>query len=104
MKILLLHILMVFGVVSVLDLGHSHKCVFFSYQVMSDLFVTPWTITCQDPLSVDFLGKNTGMGCHFLLQGNFPIEPASLVSLASAGRFFSIVPLGMPCNCRNLYI
>ena len=74
MKILLLHILMVFGVVSVLDLGHSHKCVLFSYQVMSDLFVTPWTITCQDPLSVDFLGKNTGMGCHFLLQGIFPIQ------------------------------
>ena len=28
----------------------------------------------------DLLGKNTGVGCHFLLQGNLPnpgIEPAS---------------------------
>ena len=31
------------------------------------LFVTPWTVTCQAPLW-DFPGKNTGMGCHFLLQ------------------------------------
>ena len=31
----------------------------------------------------DFLGKNTGSGCHFLLQGIFPdsgIKPASLAS------------------------
>ena len=27
----------------------------------------PWTITCQPPLSVDSPGKNTGVGCHFLL-------------------------------------
>ena len=30
----------------------------------------------------DFLGKSTGVGCHFLLQGNLPdpgIEPRSLV-------------------------
>ena len=25
----------------------------------------------------DFLGKNTGMGCHFLLQGIFLIKPRS---------------------------
>ena len=36
-------------------------------------------------------GKNTGMSCHALLQGIFPsqIEPASLMSLALAGRFFT---------------
>ena len=42
----------------------------------------------------DFPGKNTGMGCHFLLQGNLPdpgIEPASLVSLALVGEFFTTV-------------
>ena len=27
------------------------------------LFVTPWTVACQY-----FPGKNTGVGCHFLLQ------------------------------------
>ena len=30
------------------------------------LFVTPWTVTFQGQW--DFPGKNTGVGCHFLLQ------------------------------------
>ena len=36
--------------------------------------------------------KNTGVGCHFLLQGyllNAGIEPMSLESLALADRFFN---------------
>ena len=35
-------------------------------------------------------GKNTGVGCHALLQGIFPpgIEPMSLMSPALAGKFF----------------
>ena len=38
------------------------------------LFVTPWTIAHQGGLLCpwDFPGKNTGVGCHFLLQGTFP--------------------------------
>ena len=32
---------------------------------------TPRTVACQAPLSWDFPGKNTGVGCHFLLQGIF---------------------------------
>ena len=35
--------------------------------------VTPWTSACQAPLSMEFSGKNTGVGCHSLLQGIFPI-------------------------------
>ena len=34
----------------------------------SQLFVTTWTVACQAPLSMDSPGKNTGVGCHFLLQ------------------------------------
>ena len=38
-------------------------------------------------------GKNTGVGCHALLQGIFPtqglIEPTSLMSSALAGMFFT---------------
>ena len=43
-------------------------------------------------------GKNTGAGCHFLLQGIFPprIKPVSLVSPALAGRFFTTEPPGKP--------
>ena len=35
------------------------------------LFVTPWTVACQALSPWDFPDKNTGMGCHFLLQGIF---------------------------------
>ena len=35
------------------------------------LFATLWTVTCQAPLSREFSGKNTGVGCHALLQGIF---------------------------------
>ena len=52
-------------------------------------FLCPW----------DFPGKNTRVGCHFLLQGIFPntgTEPKSLTSLAQAGRFFTTEPAGKP--------
>ena len=32
------------------------------------LLATPWTAAHQAPPSMDFPGKNTGVGCHFLLQ------------------------------------
>ena len=34
------------------------------------LFATSWTVAHQAPLSMGFPGMNTGVGCHFLLQGN----------------------------------
>ena len=41
------------------------------------ILMTPWTIASQAPLW-DFPGtgtlENTGVGCHFLLQGIFPTE------------------------------
>ena len=43
----------------------------FSRKIMSSSFETPWTVTCQAPLS---MGKNTGMGCHSLLQEIFPTQ------------------------------
>ena len=48
-----------------------HVCVCECCSVVSDSVVTPWTVPHQDPLSVGFPGKNTGLGCHFLLQGIF---------------------------------
>ena len=30
--------------------------------------VTPWTAALQAPLFIGFPSKNTGVGCHFLLQ------------------------------------
>ena len=44
------------------------------------LFVTPWTVAYQAPPSMDFPGKNTGVGCHFLLQimSAVPLLPGSV--------------------------
>ena len=38
---------------------------------------TLWTAARQAPLSVDSPGKNTGVGCHFLLQGIFPTQESN---------------------------
>ena len=34
------------------------------------LFVIPWTVAHQIPLSWNSPGRNTGVGCHFILQVN----------------------------------
>jgi len=48
--------------------------------------VTPGAVACQAPLSIDFPGKDTGMGFHFFLQGIF-LTQVSPGGPASAGRF-----------------
>ena len=55
------------------------------------LFVTPWTVGCQPPLSVGFTRQEywSELPCPSL--GDLPdpgAESVSLISLASAGRFF----------------
>ena len=70
-------------------------------------FVTPWTIACQAPLSMEFSSTNTRAGCHFLLQGNLPnprIKPWSLTPPSVAGRFFTTAPPGKPMEKRNYSI
>jgi len=38
------------------------------------LFVTPWTVACQVPLSTGFLRQEHWSGFHFLLQSIFPTQ------------------------------
>ena len=68
-------------------------CVCGGGEVLSHvrLCVTPWTVVRQASHPWNLLGKNTGRGCHFLLQGIFPTqeEPSSLESPALAGGFFT---------------
>ena len=46
---------------------------------MFDSFATPWTVAHQAPLSMGILpGKNSGVGCPFLLQGIFPTQGLNL--------------------------
>ena len=40
-------------------------------------FVAPWTVACQATLW-NSPGKNTGVGCHSLLQGTFPTQESNL--------------------------
>ena len=55
------------------------------------LFATLWTIAHQAPLSVRFVSKTTGVGCHFLLQEIFPMQGLNpcLKSPVLAGRSFT---------------
>ena len=56
------------------------------------LFATPWTVACQTPLSMGFSRQEYWSGLPLAPQGDLPdpeIEPASLVSPALAGRFFT---------------
>ena len=41
------------------------------------LFATHWTVARQAPLSRGSPGRNTGVGCHFLLQGIFPTQASN---------------------------
>ena len=51
------------------------------------LFVTPWTVACQAPLSLNSPGQNTGVGSPFSSPGDLPnpgIEPMSPVLQADS--------------------
>jgi len=62
------------------------------------LFVTPWTIAHQAPLSMGFSSKNPGVHNHFLLQGIFPTQGLNLhlPCLLHCRGFFTSEPLGKP--------
>ena len=55
--------------------------LFQAVTVVSDSFVIPWTVAHQAPPSMDFLGKSTGMGCHFLFQVIFLTQGLNLCPL-----------------------
>ena len=57
----------------------------------------PWTAAHQTPRSMDFPGKNTGVGSHFLLQGIF-LTQGSNPHLLHCRWFFTAEPAGKPSN------
>ena len=61
---------------------HTHACnmVISGGGLLTKLCPTlmiPWTVACQAPLSMYSPGKNTVVGCHFLLQGIFPAQESN---------------------------
>ena len=70
-------------------------CVLCS--VMSNSFVTPWTLAQQAPLSMGFSRQEYWSGLLFPPPGDLPdpgIEPTSPASPALAGGFFTSKPPG----------
>ena len=66
------------------------------------LFVTLWTVAHQALCPRDSSGKNTGVGCHSLLQGIFPtpgIEPGSPILHWQADSY----PLYHQGSLRSLF-
>ena len=60
-------------------------------------FVTPWTVSHQAPLSMEFSRQEYWSGLPFLSPGELPdpgIESVSLEFPALAGRFFTTAPPG----------
>ena len=56
------------------------------------LFAISWTVACQAPLSMGFSGQVSWSGLPCLPPGDLPdpgIKPASLMSPALAGGFFT---------------
>ena len=50
-----------------------HACVLSCLSCVQ-LYAYAWTVAHQAPLSGDSPGKDTGVGCHTLLQGIFPTQ------------------------------
>ena len=75
---------------------------FFLFQetILSNaqLFVTLWTVAHQVPLSWNSPGKNTGAGCHALLQGIFLTQGLNprLLCLLHWQVLYHLCPLGSP--------
>ena len=64
------------------------------------LFVTPWTVALQAPLSIGFSRQEYWSVLPFLSLGS-GIKP---VSSALAGRFFTTEPPGKPSETRRLFL
>ena len=91
----------------------SHQEAFISLLSFSNRGQTDWLVFCDcgfqsDPMDRDaprllcprdFPGKNTGVGCHALLQGNFPTQGSNtrlLHLLHWQMGSLSLVPSGSP--------
>ena len=71
---------------------HSQSCpALWSCGLSPARLLYPW----------DFSGKNTGVGCHFLLQGDLQDQGIELVAPALTGRFFTTEPPGKPMKNKS---
>ena len=82
-------------------------CVCEHSGTQSCLFVIPWTIAHQAPLSVGFPRQEYWSRLPFPSPGDLPspgIKPESFASLALAGRFFTLCHLGSHGVVKYIYL
>ena len=77
----------------------SVSCLVVSYSLQTH-GLYPTRILCLR----DSPGKNTGVGCHFLLQGNLPRPGMEPTTPALAGRFFTTEPPRKSITLNRLVI
>ena len=72
---------------------------------MSSSFVTPWTVACQAPLSLEFSRQEYWSGLPFPSPGDLLYPRTELLSLVfpvSAGNFFTTKPPRKADTMHNL--
>ena len=70
-------------------------CPVFLLLSCVQLFATTWDCSPPASLFMEFPNKNTGVGCHFPLQGIFPTQGSNPCRLLGR-RFFTTEPPGKP--------
>ena len=79
---------------------HQNNISIFISQKMESV----WTVTSPSGSSLwNSPGENTGMDCHFLLQGIFPIQGSDPVSCI-VGRFFTLWATGETPKVSRKYL
>ena len=74
-----------------------------SCSAMSDSLRPHGLQPCQAPLSMGFLGKNTGMGYHALLQGIFPTQGSNPGLLHYGQILYPLSHQGSPKKMWYIY-
>ena len=76
----------------------------FSCSVMSDSFATPWTVSCQAPLSMGFSRQEYWSGLPFPSPGDLPDLGLALMFPTLVGRSLTTEPPGNPKYSRCLLL
>ena len=76
----------------------------FSHQVARSCptLASSWTVACQAPCSWDSPGRNTGVGCHFVLQEIFLTQGSKPSLLHSRWILHQLSYLGSPSFCPEV--
>ena len=68
------------------------------------LFVTPWTVACQAPLSIGFSQQEHWSELLYPTQGDCPHPVIEPLLPALAGRFFTTEPPGKAGNSSKHHL